>query len=396
MIKKQKTPILLLAIVLILAIAGTVALAVQGELPAPFRNSNVEPLDIETLDIDLAEHGIDATSSTRIWPLGGALIGLFEVGTTEFTRENAIETTYSDPGDGSFSFEDIPWGIWWAREIAPPNASFQLSEEIFVIDIRDHEQVIEITLLNIYIRGNIVGRKVDNETGEGLAGATIGLFRGDETEFTFETALWTVDTCDDGDFGFFGWGYGAYQIYELSAPETHILSGEILHAYISYHGQIYELAYELVNTRIRGSVRGLKLAVDTFEPLQGAVFGLFAYDEVEFTEETALELDTSDELGEFGFEYLERSDFLISEIAAPDGFILTDEVFPVSITEHEEIIELVVENEPKPDVPEDQDVPKTGDDTQLPWWPFILSGITILAISTILAVNWHDKKKAKN
>ena len=329
--------------------------------------------------------------TVREWPLEGALIGLFPVGTTEFTAETAIETTYSDEY-GMFSFEDIPWGIWWVREIAAPTG-FKLSEEIFIVEIREHEQEIEVRLVNVFIRGDITGVKVDNETGEGLAGATIGLFAGDETELIYENALYTIVTGEDGVFTFSGWPYGPYLVAELEAPETHILSDEVLEAYISYHEQVYELAYELVNTRIRGRVEGIKVAVDTGEPLQGAVFALFAEGVTDFRRETALEVDTSDNRGLFSFAGLGAGErFSIVELESPDGFLVTDEVLSVLITEHEQVIELTVENEPEPEddpkptptptpqptptpspTPTPPRAPQTGDDTQLPWLTLALS-----------------------
>lgn len=51
--------------------------------------------------------------------LGGALIGIFKADETEFTKDNAIETTVS-ADDGSFSFENVPYGVWVVKEIEAP------------------------------------------------------------------------------------------------------------------------------------------------------------------------------------------------------------------------------------------------------------------------------------
>ena len=48
--------------------------------------------------------------------LGGALIGLFKSDDVEFTEENALMTVVSGD-DGSFSFENVPYGSWYIREI---------------------------------------------------------------------------------------------------------------------------------------------------------------------------------------------------------------------------------------------------------------------------------------
>ena len=51
--------------------------------------------------------------------LGGAFIGIFKTGMTEFTKETAIATTVSAE-DGSFSFARVPYGTWVIREIESP------------------------------------------------------------------------------------------------------------------------------------------------------------------------------------------------------------------------------------------------------------------------------------
>ena len=67
--------------------------------------------------------------------------------------------------------------------------------------------------------------------------------------------------------------------------------------------------------------------------LGGAVIGLFRFDETEFTEETALMVTESNEIGYFEFDNVPAGNFLVREIASPEAFVLTEEIFPVEITE---------------------------------------------------------------
>lgn len=92
-------------------------------------------------------------------PLGGALIGLFKYNDTEFTKENALMTVTSKE-DGSFSFEQIPFGIWYVREIEQPTG-FVLNETVYEVNIAENEQVVEIEIVNEFVRGNITLTKVD-------------------------------------------------------------------------------------------------------------------------------------------------------------------------------------------------------------------------------------------
>ena len=90
--------------------------------------------------------------------LGGALIGIFKTGETEFTKENAIATTTS-ADDGSFSFAKVPYGTWVIREIESPKG-FVLSEEEISVTIGAVDEVVEIELVNDFITGNIGLTKV--------------------------------------------------------------------------------------------------------------------------------------------------------------------------------------------------------------------------------------------
>ena len=77
----------------------------------------------------------------------------------------------------------------------------------------------------------------------------------------------------------------------------------------------------------------------------GAVIGLFRFDETEFTEETALMVTESNEIGYFEFDNVPAGNFLVREIASPEAFVLTEEIFPVEITEDGQTIEITIENQ---------------------------------------------------
>ena len=109
-------------------------------------------------------------------PLGGALIGLFKSNDTEFTKENALMTVTSKE-DGSFSFEQIPFGIWYVREIEQPTG-FVLNENVYEVNIAENEQVVEIEIVNEFVHGNITLTKVDADFPDNkLTGATFEVYQ---------------------------------------------------------------------------------------------------------------------------------------------------------------------------------------------------------------------------
>src|SRR5699024_12139297 len=103
-------------------------------------------------------------------PLPGAVFGLFKADCTEFTEENAILTAESAE-DGSFSFTDVPYGIWQIKEISTVEG-YVLSDEIFEVQIDEDGQVIELgNIENKPITGELEITKKDIADGKLLPNA---------------------------------------------------------------------------------------------------------------------------------------------------------------------------------------------------------------------------------
>lgn len=140
-------------------------------------------------------------------------------------------------------------------------------------------------------------------------------------------------------------------VQEIGTDDHYILSGKKYPVVFEYAGQDVAKVEIKVNdgTAIenilkRGKVSGWKVDQDGFE-LGGAVIGLFRFDETEFTEETALMVTESNEIGYFEFDKVPAGNFLVREIAPPKAFVLTEEIFPVEITEDGQTIEITIENQ---------------------------------------------------
>ena len=102
---------------------------------------------------------------------------------------------------------------------------------------------------------------------------------------------------------------------------------------------------QFVNELKRGTVKGIKVN-ESDEPLENALFGLFNADCTEFTADNAIMTEKSDEQGKFEFAEVIYGEYIVREIAAPTGFILSDESYPVTISEDGEIIEISAKNKP--------------------------------------------------
>ena len=133
-----------------------------------------------------------------------------------------------------------------------------------------------------------------------------------------------------------------YTLAEVGTPERYaeVASQNVRIAWNEVTKQTVE------NRLVRGSIRGIKVD-ETEKPLPGAVFGLFAEGTTEFTENNALLTAVSDETGAFHFADVVFGNYLLRELEAPAGYVLSDEIFEVQITENDIVIELGnLENKP--------------------------------------------------
>lgn len=140
-------------------------------------------------------------------------------------------------------------------------------------------------------------------------------------------------------------------VKEYATDSHYLISDEKYPVVFDYQGQDTAVVHISVNDGgpienklIRGDIYGLKVSEDG-EGVAGAVFGLFAPDETEFTQETALMTDESDESGAFSFVGVPFGDWVIKELSCPPQFVLSGELFRVTVSEQAQRIEIEAINE---------------------------------------------------
>ena len=142
--------------------------------------------------------------------------------------------------------------------------------------------------------------------------------------------------------------FAKYYVREIFTDEHYILGDKKYSFDFKYSEEAETVIIdcgEFENKLKRGTVKGLKLDENN-EPLVNAVFGLFKPDCTEFTEENALMTAKSNDKGCFSFADIPFGEFLVCEIEAPTGYILSDKVYQVNITEDGQTVEITAENKP--------------------------------------------------
>ena len=145
--------------------------------------------------------------------------------------------------------------------------------------------------------------------------------------------------------------FGSFYLKELSTDSHYLLNGETFPFTFEYGGPsiaVVEISANdgeaVTNELIRGEIKGLKTD-ENGTGLGGAVIGLFKSDETEFTAENALATATSAEDGSFSFAGVPYGNWVLKELESPEGFILSDEVIPVTVEEDGQVVEISLANE---------------------------------------------------
>lgn len=219
----------------------------------------------------------------------------------------------------------------------------------------NERQKVEISLQKLLEQDEIFSIGMNEE----WKNITFGLFAAEEltaadgTSIPADGLIETIGVDENGNAIFktdVPCGASLY-VKEIGTDEHYILSDEKYPVVFEYAGQdVAKVEIKandgeaIENTLKRGKVSGWKVDQDGFE-LAGAKIGLFRFDETEFTEETALMVTESNEIGYFEFDKVPVGNWLVREIAPPAAFVLTEETFPVEITEDGQTIEIRIENQ---------------------------------------------------
>ena len=314
--------------------------------------------------------------------LGGAVIGIFKTGTEEFTKENAIQTTTS-ADNGSFSFEKVPYGTWVIREIESPTG-FVLSEEEIAVTVGKVDEVVEIELVNYFIKGNIELTKVDADYPDNkLTGAVFEVYAdtNGNGEFDKDDELCGEMTeLEGGVYQMTELRYGKYFVREKTAPDGFVLDESVYGVSIEENGKTYTVENKagvgFINDAQKGSLKIVKTSSDG--KVEGFSFRVTSADGYDQTFKT-------DKNGEIFIEGLRIGEYTVSEVSdsASAGYILPADKQATVKTDSTTIVEMHNEF---------RDTPKTGDDFNLGLW-VSLAAASVIGAGVLGFVGFKKKKK---
>lgn len=317
--------------------------------------------------------------------LSGAVIGLFQSDETEFTAEKALATATSAE-DGSFSFTGVPFGDWVLKELESP-AGFILSDEVIPVTVEEDGQVVEISLANERIYGDLRLTKVDKDYPDNkLTGAGFEVYRdtnGNKELDEGDELLGKMEETSTGIYEMAHILYGGVFVKETKAPEGFLLDENAYYVEIAEHGKIYEVENEagkgFVNAAQTGSLRIEKTSSDgKVEGFSFRVTGANGYDQTFKT----------DKNGEIHIEGLRVGDYTVSEVSdgASASYVLPADKTVTILADKTTVAQM--HNELR-------DTPKTGDESK-PWLWMALMGVSAAGAATLGILGYVNRRKKGN
>ena len=252
------------------------------------------------------------------------------------------------------------------------------------MNIAENEQVVEIEIVNEFVRGNITLTKVDADFPDNkLTGATFEVYQDNNADGKLDDEDTLIGTLTESGAGIYEMKdllYGHYLVKESKAPDGFLLDTGIYPVFVETDGMTYSVENKadvgFINEAMKGNLKIVKTSSDgKVEGFSFRITGANGYD---------VTLKT-DENGEIFIEGLRIGEYTVSEVAdevsAPysrpadkKANVMTDSTTIV------EMRNVVI------------DTPKTGDNSKLGLWLALL-GISAAGIGVTVYAGFRKKKK---
>ena len=323
--------------------------------------------------------------------VSGATFGLFLPNETEFDAERAIMTSTTNE-EGIFIFEKLVYGDYVIREIKAAEG-FVLNETVYPVSIKDNNALVEIGFENLHITGTVELTKVDADYPENkLTGAEFEIWLDLDGNGKFDASkdilVGLMEEVETGIYRMDGLRYGGYFAYEKTAPEGFFKDDGYYYFEIREDGKTVTVENEagvgFINKARTGSVRIEKTSEDGV--LKGFTFKVEGKD---LCGNTFSKEYVTDENGMILIEGLRIGEYTVSEVSneASARYVLPENV-TLNVFEDKTTVAKFY-NELQPETP---DIPKTGDDTNMPLWGAIALA-SLMGIGATAFLTFRKKKK---
>ena len=200
-------------------------------------------------------------------PLQGVKFGLYykndsnqKNDSATYTEKNALMTVLTKD-DGSFEFKNVPYGEYYVVELSTKEG-YVLSNTPIAVNIKEDGEVVNLSVVNKKVKGEIQITKTDATTGKTIPNCKIEILDSNKKVIY-------QGTTDKNGVVKFSLGYGTYYYREYEAPNGYILDTTPHMFKISKDGQIIKAV--MTNDPVKKKeVKHIKTGSTIFWMLLGA------------------------------------------------------------------------------------------------------------------------------
>ena len=281
------------------------------------------------------------------------------------SNRNIIETWTSVSGEKHVIKKLVVGETYTLREEFAPYGYLRATDIQFTVE--DTENIQSVVMKDEVPTGSIIINKdgefvtdktlikghwydfIFNYFKKSLAGVTFEVYAAedivspdglDTVYFEKDELVATIVTDDNGIASIEELPLGKYYLVETATIEGFVLDSTPIEADLSYVDQDTEVVYagmDVTNERQKVKITVVKTDSETKKPLEGAVFGLFAKEDIVNSEGTVIvAADERIEKAVTGADGtvtfvsdLPLGQYYVKEIEAPKGYVKSDEVFDV-------------------------------------------------------------------
>ena len=227
--------------------------------------------------------------------------------------------------DSPYTIDRLDSGTYYVEELVAPDGYVPLSNrESFVVD--ENTTNIQVVIENEKTRLSL--GKVDASSGAYVSGARLRLTDSDDREietFTTSNVPYVIE----------GLSYGTYYLEEVEAPSGYIKTDEVVEINFNSSNSSSSV-YTISNTT--GSLTIRKIDSETGEAVSGALLEISDGDKVIETFRTTESAHTLSNLSE--------GTYYVRELEAPNGYIVDNTRYEVTISNDNPNYDLVIRNRP--------------------------------------------------
>ena len=258
-------------------------------------------------------------------PLPGVVFGVFKADDTKIAE-------ITTDAFGKATSPMLPEGQYYLKELRGLDG-YQMDTIKKAFTISSNQAQIEtITVVNPripVIKGKVQIVKKD-DSGDPLSGVVFGIYDSQDGK------LEELTTGFDGKVSSGDLVVGSYYVKELNGLDGYLPDNQ-KYAFTIMANQTSPTV-TVINTRITGSLKIVKVSDPDAKRLQGAVFVLSNAQGQQIAQLI------TDQKGEASYSGLPKGEYALKELTAPEGYVVSDTAITFSITQQGQVVEKTISN----------------------------------------------------